>query len=77
MNFDCLYLLSFVFFFICVISLGCAVSNSLRNKSIFKMFSQDNIRININKFLNYETYLQKRDYNPYEKYEIWRFYVPS
>ena len=77
MNFDYLYLLSFVFFFICFVSVGYSVVESLKNGHIFNMSSQGEINIDIRKFLNYETYLQKRDYTQYEKYEIWRFYVPS
>ena len=77
MNFDYLYFLSFVFFFICFASLGYRLADNLRYKSIFQMFSQEKKNINISKFINFEIYLESRDYIPYEKYEIWRFYFPS
>ena len=77
MNFDYLYLLSFVFFFICFARLGYMIADNLRTKSIFELFSQEKISVNISKFINFEIYLTSRDYLAYEKYEIWRFYFPS
>ena len=75
MNFDYLYILSFIFFFVCFVSIGYIAIDSLKYKRIFSMFDQGKKKIS--KFLNYEIYLEKRDYIPYEKYEIWRFYFPS
>lgn len=77
MNFDYLYFLSFVFFFICFASLGYMIAGNLKSKSIFELFSQEKIKINISKFINFKIYLTSRDYLAYEKYEIWRFYFPS
>lgn len=77
MNFDYIYLLTFVFFFVSFISLGYMVANSLTMKSIFEMFNQNKVSINISKFINYSIYLKQRDHIAYEKLGIWRFYFPA
>lgn len=77
MNFDYLYLLSFVFFLICFVSVGYIVVENLKHKGILNINSQGNLYLNMYKFLNYETYLKEKDYFAYEKYEIWRFYLHS
>lgn len=77
MNFDYIYILTFVFFFISFISLGYMVANNLRSKSIFQMFNGRKIDINISKFINFSINLEQRDYVAYEKLGIWRFYFPA
>ncbi|AFS77390.1 hypothetical protein Curi_c03100 [Gottschalkia acidurici 9a] len=75
MNLEYLYLLSFILFYICFISIGYIAISSMKSPIIFKNII--NYEAESNRFLNYNIYLEKMDYIPYEKYEIWRFYFPA
>ncbi len=75
MNFDYLYFLSFMMFFICFISMGYIALRSFKSKFLY--ISNDHHEFEKSKFLDYNICLNIVDYNAYEKYQIWRFYFPD
>lgn len=77
MTFDYLNLLSFIFFFMCFLSLSYIIINNFTQINIFELFTKSKSTILVKKFMKFETYLRKEDYLAYEKYEIWRYYFPA
>lgn len=75
MKFDVVYLLSLMMFVISAISLGYIAFRCLKGKFAYNCKSKD--RPQRIRALDYNIYLDIKDYVTYEKYQIWRFYFPA
>lgn len=75
MKIDLAYLLSVMMLVICAISLGYTVLRCLKGNYTYN--HKNNDRPHRIKALDYNIYLDIKDYVTYEKYQIWRFYFPA
>lgn len=75
MDFDLVYLLSVLMFVIYAVSLGYMVLRYLKGNFAYR--HKIKYKLQRIKALDYNIYLDTKDYVTYEKYQMWRFYFPA